>query len=103
MAQADRFGGRRGTSIGNDGWGVLYDDLEVGSVQLEPAKRHVTHASLEANLDLGFAQLTSRTPRYNHEGHITSETHGFYATNGWLDFHSNSPTPLAPALTQHQT
>src|SRR3546814_5463438 len=33
MAQADRFGGRRGTSLGNDGWGVPYDDLEVGSVQ----------------------------------------------------------------------
>src|SRR3546814_8401780 len=59
MAQADRFGGRRGTSLGNDGWGVPYDDLEVGSVQLEPAKRHVNLASLEANLDLRSEEHTS--------------------------------------------
>src|SRR3546814_20756345 len=50
MAQADRFGGRRGTSLGNDGWGVPYDDLEVGLVQLESAKRHVHLASLETKI-----------------------------------------------------
>src|SRR3546814_10335087 len=75
MAQADRFGGRRGTSLGNDGWGVPYDDLEVGSVQREPAKRHVNLSSLEANVDLGFATLTSSTSYYNHEGDIRSEEH----------------------------
>src|SRR3546814_1962168 len=73
MAQADRFGGRRGTSLGNDGWGVPYDDLEVGSVQLEPAKRNVNLASMEANLDPGFATPTSHTSPHNHAGHITSE------------------------------
>src|SRR3546814_21174139 len=76
MAQADRFGGRRGTSLGNDGWGVPYDDLEVGSVQREPAKRHVNLSSLEANFDLGFATLTSSTSYYNHEGAIPSENTG---------------------------
>ena len=31
-AQADRFGGRRATSLGSDGWGVPYGELEVGAV-----------------------------------------------------------------------
>src|SRR3546814_1622320 len=93
MAQADRFGGRRGTSLGNDGWGVPYDDLEVGSVQLEPAKRHVNLASLEANLDLGFATLTSSTPRYNHEGDIPSQNTRSYAPHASLRPHHNHPRP----------
>jgi len=101
MAQADRFGGRRATSLGNDGWGVPYDDLEVGSVQLEPAARHVNLASLEANLDLGFATLTSSTSRYNHEGDITSENTGFYAQNGWLGFYYNYPRPMASAVRKY--
>lgn len=98
MAQADRFGGRRATSLGSDGWGVPYRDLEVGSVQLEPAARHVNLASLEANIDLGFATLTSSTSSYNHEGDITSENTGFYAQNGWLGFYYNYPRPLASAV-----
>src|SRR3546814_5655553 len=53
MAQAARFGGRRRTSLGNDGRGVPYADLAGGSVQLEKAKRHVNLASMEATLDLG--------------------------------------------------
>ncbi|MGY0651807.1 TonB-dependent receptor [Luteimonas sp. A537] len=97
MAQADRFGGRRGTSLGNDGWGVPYDDLEIGSVQREPAARHVNLSSLEANVDLGFATLTSSTSAYNHEGDIASENTGFYAQNGWLGFYYNYPRPLASA------
>src|SRR3546814_15587164 len=97
LFRSDRFGGRRGTSLGNDGWGVPYDDLEVGSVQLEPAKRHVNLASLEANLDLGFATLTSSTSRYNHEGDITSENTGFYAQNGWLGFYYNYPRQIGRA------
>ncbi|KFL37529.1 TonB-dependent receptor [Arenimonas donghaensis] len=98
MAQADRFGGRRATSFGTDGWGVPYDDLEVGSVQLEPAARHVNLASVEANVDLGFATLTSSTSDYNHEGDITSENTGFYAQNGWLAaFYYNYPRPMATA------
>ncbi|HBN55109.1 MAG TPA: TonB-dependent receptor [Stenotrophomonas sp.] len=98
MAQADRFGGRRATSLGKDGWGVPYRDLEVGSVQLEPAARHVNLTSLEANIDLGFATLTSSTSHYNHEGDITSENTGFYAQNGWLGFYYNYPRPMASAV-----
>ena len=102
MAQADRFGGRRATSLGNDGWGVAYGDLEVGAVQREPAARHVNLTSLEANIDLGFATLTSSTSHYNHEGDITSENTGFYAQNGWLgDFYYNYPRPMASAVRGH--
>ncbi len=102
MAQADRFGGRRGTSLGNDGWGVPYGDLEVGSVQLEPAARHVNMTSLEANIDLGFATLTSSTSDYNHVGDITSENTGFYAQNGWLGaFYYNYPRPMASAVRSY--
>lgn len=102
MAQADRFGGRRATSLGDDGWGVPYNDLEVGSIQLEPAKRHVNLTSLEANVDLGFATLTSSTSDYNQAGDITSENTGFYAQNGWLGaFYYNYPRPMASAVRSY--
>lgn len=101
-AQADRFGGRRGTSLGNDGWGQPYGDNEIGSVQLEPSNRHVNLASLEANIDLGFATLTSSTSSYNHEGDIVSENTGFYAKNAWLaTYYYNYPRPLAKAVRSY--
>ena len=99
MAQSDRFGGRRATTLGTDGYGRPYDDLEVGSVQLEPSDRHVNLTSLEANIDLGFATLTSSTSDYSHQGDITSENTGFYAQNGWLAaFYYNYPRPMASAV-----
>lgn len=102
MAQSDNFGGRRGTTLGSDGWGVPYGDLEIGSVQLEPSNRHVNLSSLEANIDLGFATLTSSTSQYNHEGDITSENTGFYAQNGWLAaFYYNYPRPMASAVRSY--
>ena len=98
-AQADRFGGRRGTTLGSDGWGVPYRDGQIGSVQLEPAARHVGLTSLEASVDLGFATLTSSTSDYHHAGDITSENTGFYAQNGWLAaFYYNYPRPMASAV-----
>lgn len=98
-AQRDRFGGRRATSLGSDGWGVPYGDLEIGSVQLEPADRRVNMVALEANIDLGFATLTSSTSEYEHKGNITSENTGFYAQNGWLGaFYYNYPRPMASAV-----
>lgn len=102
MAQSDNFGGRRGTSFGTDGWGVPYGDLELGSVQLEPSERHVNLSSLEANIDLGFATLTSSTSNYNHEGDITSENTGFYAQSEWLGlFYYNYPRPMASAVRSY--
>ena len=101
-AQADRFGGRRGTTLGNDGWGKPYGDGEIGSVQLEPSNRHVNLSSLEANIDLGFATLTSSTSSYDHEGDIVSENTGFYAKNGWLAaYYYNYPRPMATAVRSY--
>ena len=102
MTQADRFGGRRGTSIGNDGYGVPYKDFEIGSIQLEPSARHVNLTSLEANFDLGFATLTSSTASYNHEGDIVSENTGRYASAGWLkNYYYNYPRPMAKAARSY--
>ncbi len=99
MAQADRFGGRRATSLGVDGYGRPYQDLEVGSIQEEPAARHVNLTSLEASFDLGFATLTSSTASSSHEGNLTSENTGFYAQNRWLaNFYYNYPRPMASAV-----
>lgn len=101
-AQADSFGGRRGTSEGTDGWGIPYRRNEIGSVQLEPSRRHVNLASLEANVNLGFATLTSSTSHYSHKGDILSENTGFYAMNGWLGaFYYNYPRPLASAVRSY--
>lgn len=97
--QSDNFGGRRATTLGTNGAGVNYTDNQVGSVQLEPSSRNVYLASLEANVDLGFATLTSSTSQYNHHGDITSENTGFYAQNNWLaSFYYNYPRPMASAV-----
>ena len=100
--QSDQFGGRRGTSLGTDGFGVPYKDSEIGSAQLEPASRDVYLGAIETNLHLGFATLTSSTSYYNHRGEITSENTGFYAQNEWLhDFYYNYPRPLASAVRHY--
>ena len=102
MDQNDKFGGRRATTLGTNGFGVPYKDNQSGSVQLEPASRDVYLASLEANLDLGFATLTSSTSSYNNRGKITSENTGFYAQNGWLSaFYYNYPRPMAQAIRHY--
>jgi outer membrane receptor protein involved in Fe transport len=102
MDQSDKFGGRRGTTLGDNGEGVPYKENQDGSVQLEPASRDVYLASLEANLDLGFATLTSSTSDYNNRGKITSENTGFYAQNGWLGaFYYNYPRPMAQAIRHY--
>ncbi len=99
LGQSDRFGGRRATTLGTNGYGVPYRDSQVGSVQLEPASRNVWLAALEANVDLGFATLTSSSSYYDHHGDITSENTGFYAQNQWLSaFYYNYPRPMASAL-----
>ena len=102
LGQSDRFGGRRATSLGTDGNGIAYQDSQVGSVQLEPASRDVYLTTLEANVDLGFATLTSSTSRYDHHGEITSENTGFYAQNDWLAlFYYNYPRPMASAVRRY--
>jgi len=97
--QTDHFGGRRGTTLGDDGNGVPYRANQLGAVELEPANRNAMLESLEMSLDLGFATLTSSTSHYENHGDITSDSTGFYAQNGWwAAFYYNYPRPLESAL-----
>jgi len=98
QTQSDDIGGRRQQTVGQDGFGQTYDKKENGSIQREPSSREVNLASLEIELDLGFATLTSSSSYYEHEGDSISENTGFYAQNGWLGaFYYNYPRPLARA------
>lgn len=102
MAQADRFGARRGTSLGTNGYGVPYQRNQLGAVQLEPSNRHVHLTSLEASLDVGFATLTSSTSYYNHEGDLVSDNTGFYAKQGWYSrLYYNYPRPMSTAVRDY--
>ncbi len=101
--QENDIGGRRAPSLGADGFGEPYGEYENGSVQLEPSESEVDIASLEANLDLGFATLTSSTSYYDHEGASNSENTGFYAQNGWLAaYYYNYPRPMASAVRTYE-
>lgn len=102
LAQADRFGARRGTSLGTDGFDRPYRDYELGAVQLEPSSRHARLTSLEANVDLGFATLTSSSSYYNHEGTLVSDNTGFYAAAGWYSgLYYNYPRPMSTAVRDY--
>jgi outer membrane receptor protein involved in Fe transport len=97
--QSDEIGGRRQQTTGTDASGNQYGEYEIGSIQLEPSSRDVDLASLEAEIDLGFATLTSSTSVYEHEGDSISENTGFYAQIGWLEFYYyNYPRPMASAV-----
>lgn len=96
--QSDDIGGRRQPTRGNDGHGAAYGQYENGSIQLEPSDREVKLASLEMDLDLGFATLSSGTSHYDQSGNSLSENTGFYAKNSWLaDYYYNYPRPMAQA------
>lgn len=100
--QTDDIGGRRQPTMGNNGAGVPYGKYENGSIQLEPSKRDVNMTSLEMELDLGFATLTSATSSSEQNGDSTSENTGFYAKNNWLkDYYYNYPRPMASALRSY--
>ena len=96
--QDDDVGGRRQPTPGFDGYGRRYHEYENGSIQLEPATRQVDMGTLEANVDLGFATLTSSTSYYDHSGDSTSENTGFYAQAGFLAFYYYYPRPMASAV-----
>ena len=96
--QDDDVGGRRQPTPGFDGYGRRYGEYENGSIQLEPATRQVDMGTLEANVDLGFATLTSSTSYYDHSGDSTSENTGFYAQSGFLSFYYYYPRPMASAV-----
>ncbi len=99
--QEDKVGGRRQPTRGLDGYGNTYGKYDNGSIQLEPSSRDVNLVSLEANLDLGFATLTSSTSYYEHQGDSVSENTGFYAQSGFLSFYYNYPRPMASAVRSY--
>ncbi len=97
-SQSDDIGGRRQQTVGKDGFGEDYKEYQNGSIQLEPSSRDVDMLSLEMDLDLGFATLTSSTSSYDQNGESISENTGFYAQNNWLaGFYYNYPRPMAEA------
>lgn len=98
IRQSDDVGGRRQSSFNVDGFGNAYGDNENGSIQLEPSTRDINSTSLEMNVDLGFATLTSSTSHYDHTGDSISENTGFYAQAGFLGFYYNYPRPMASAV-----
>jgi len=101
--QSDEIGGRRQQTVGLDGFGNPYRDYENGSIQLEPSSRDVNLGALEAEIDLGFATLTSSTSVYKHDGDSVSENTGFYAQNGWLGaYYYNYPRPMAQAVRTYE-
>ncbi|WP_395646755.1 TonB-dependent receptor [Terricaulis sp.] len=101
FSQDDEYGGRRGQTLGADGFGRPYGEYESGSVQLEPADRSLDIYSLEANWDLGFATLTSSTSSYDQSGGSISENTGFYAQIGFLSlYYVSYPRPMASAVRQ---
>ena len=79
--QSDDSGGRRQPSQGNDGFGTPYGKYENGAVIQEPAQRNLDMGSLEANIDLGFATLTSATSYYENDGSSETDNTGFFANN----------------------
>lgn len=99
--QSDEIGGRRQVTHGLDGYGKAYGDYQNGSIQLEPSSRDVNLTSLEMNIDLGFATLTSSTSHYEHKGTSVSENTGFYAQAGFLSFYYNYPRPMASAVRDY--
>ncbi|WP_299597466.1 TonB-dependent receptor [uncultured Microbulbifer sp.] len=103
MMQEDDIGGRRQQTLGSDGFGNQYDDYENGSIQLEPSSREADMTSLEVDIDLGFATLTSATSQYDHVGESISENTGFYAQLGWIGgFYYNHTRPMAQAVRQYE-
>lgn len=100
--QEDKVGGRRQITRGLDGFGNAYEGYQNGSIQLEPANRNVDSVALEANVDLGFATLTSSSSWYEHEGDSVSENTGFYAKAGFLAFYYNYPRPMASAVRTYR-
>lgn len=98
IRQSDDVGGRRQSSFNVDGFGRAYGENENGSIQLEPSTRDINSTSLEVNVDLGFATLTSSTSHYDHTGDSISENTGFYAQAGFLGFYYNYPRPMASAV-----
>ncbi len=96
--QEDKIGGRRQVTRGEDLVnGGDYGEYDNGAIMLEPSEREVDLVSLEVEVDLGFATLTSSTSDYSHEGLGISDNSGVYAQNSWFKWYGSSPRPFAQA------
>lgn len=94
--QSNETGGRRASAEGHsDGWGNPYGEYELGSVQVESSDSDIEMGSLEFNIDLGLATLTSSTSMFKTSGNSISENTGFYANAGWLGYYYSPSRPLA--------
>lgn len=96
ISQEQEVGGRRQQSSGVDGLGNPYNDHEIGAVILEPSDQSFSMGSLEANIDFGFATLTSSSSLYDNNGGSDTDNTGFYANN-FPNFYYNMPRPLYTA------
>ena len=96
--QHDDVGGRRQITEGVDGLGNTYGEYESGAVIREPSSRDFDMLGLEVDIDLGFATLTSSTSRYNIEGESVTNSSGFWANGGIVNFYT-AFNPAAVAFT----
>ncbi len=88
ITQSDDVGGRRQLTEGVDGLGNAYGDYESGAVILEPSSRDASVASVEVDVDLGFATLTSSSSYYEIDGESVSDSSGFWANGGIANFYA---------------
>jgi len=101
--QNDQSGGRRQPSIGANGAGRTYGEFENGAVILEPSDRDIHLVSLEANIDLGFATLTSASSYYDNQGTSETDNSGFFANNISQFYYSTYFTFPRPLYTADRT
>ena len=94
--QDDASGGRRQQTQGTNGLGEAYPDYANGAVIREPYERNFDLASLEMDIDFGFATLTSATSYYDNNGGSATDNTGFYANN-FANFYYFYPRPLYTA------
>ncbi|AMX03600.1 TonB-dependent receptor [Microbulbifer thermotolerans] len=73
------------------------DDYEFGGLILEPSEREVDLVSLEVEVDLGFATLTSSTSDYDNQAMAVTDNTGFYANAGFGFYYAGTPRPLNKA------
>lgn len=101
--QDDDSGGRRQPSQGVDGFGNAFGEFENGAVILEPSEREFHLGSLEANIDLGFATLTSASSYYDNRGSSETDNTGFFANNLAQFYYSTYYVFPRPLYTAQRT
>lgn len=91
QTQSDEIGARRAVTLGDNNQPVgsplrfEYGEYDSGQVLLEPSERDVDLLTLDLELDLGFATLTSNTSSYEHTGRGDSDNGGLWVSGGELD------------------